>query len=665
MRVTVVFLMFVMAVGCADSPKSGPVETPVAKQPAGAVSSQVDDARDRDRTVPSPVLPPPKLSAGVFAKQCEEVLGERLREDADSVFISDRDEKELILDNLARLPELKRIEFSGVRLGEEDYVRVAPFSNITEVEFYDYGLIDPALFSSLESVSTLEFSKCQEVNWMAFSQLDGPKVQHLRIVRSTIGAADLEALSGMDSLESIDLGTLALEDRDLKSLGVSTNLKSLAVRDCPNLDGSFVTQFQQLESLKLSDLAGLSDDDLRILGQLPNLKSLAVYNCRDVKGDFLADLKGQANLRDFEFTGPLTLDRALLLAAFPGLQTIRLSSKELLPLEWYTAIADGCRELKNLRLVDQVLDKAKIDRLSSLDELVQLEVFSDNALTPDMTFGGPKVSQEAGMLESLARLQKLETLCLCRGYHLDATDGRAIASITKLRKLGLWHAIVEPGALAGLGQSDNLTELSLYGCRGLDTADAEGIGRLKKLVELDISQVAKARNADFSHLGGLVNLRELHINKCKGLNDADMAMAQGMKNLEKLTIEGASSVTDEGIAQWGHASKLRTLSLGKVNIDGTGFQQWPADHAINWLFLEGTSISNDGLKAISRFQNLRALDIRTLDLSGKIIALDVSCFVDTPSLESVSIFGSFRTTQEAVDAVIKARPDMGVQCRVE
>lgn len=664
MRVTIVFLMFVMAVGCADSRNSGPVETPVAKQPAGAVSAQVDGAEDLSGTVPSPVLPPPRLSAGVFAKQCEEVLGERLREDADTVLISDHDEKELILDNLAHLPELKRIEFS-VRVGEEDYARVAPFSNITEVEFYDYGFIDPALFSSLESVSTLEFSKCPKVDWMVLSQLDGPKVQHLGIDRSVIGAADLEALSRMSSLESISLGALALEDRDLQCLGQSTTLKSLAVRDCPNLDGSFVTHFQQLESLELRDLAGLSDGDLRILGQLPNLKSLAVYNCRDVKGDFLADLKGQANLRDFEFTGPLAPDRALLLAAFPGLQTIRLNSKELLPLEWYTAIADGCRELKNLRLVDQVLDKAKIDRLSSLDELVQLEVFSDNALTPDMTFGGPKVSREAGMLESLARLQRLETLYLCRGYHLNAADGRAIGSLAKLRKLGLWHALVEPGALADVGQLENLTELSLYGCRGLDTADAEGIGRLKKLVELDISQVAKARNADFSHLGGLVSLRELYIDKCKGMNDADMAMAQGMKNLEKLNIEGASSVTDEGIAQWGLASKLRTLSLGKVNIDGTGFQQWPADHAINWLFIEGTSISNDGLKAISRFQNLRALDIRLIDLSGKTIGLDVSCFAATPSLESVAILGSFATTQEALDAVIKARPDMGVQCRVE
>ena len=144
-----------------------------------------------------------------------------------------------------------------------------------------------------------------------------------------------------------------------------------------------------------------------------------------------------------------------------------------------------------------------------------------------------------------------------------------------------------------------------------------------------------------------------------------MAMALGMKSLEELTLQRSSAVSDDGIAQWHQATSLRSLWMQKMYIKGTGFQDWPADHGIESIFIEGTAIGNNGLKAISRLQNLGSLEIRVLRLFGGAVKVDVSCFADSTSLESVALKGSYVTTQEAIDKLIKARPEMGVLCRIE
>jgi hypothetical protein len=53
-----------------------------------------------------------------------------------------------------------------------------------------------------------------------------------------------------------------------------------------------------------------------------------------------------------------------------------------------------------------------------------------------------------------------------------------------------------------------------------------------------------------------------------------------------------------------------------------------------------------------------------VQLFGSDIKVDVSCFIDdAPSLESLSLWGSYVTTPESLDKLVKARPELGVSVR--
>ncbi|MDZ7616917.1 MAG: hypothetical protein U1E05_07935, partial [Patescibacteria group bacterium] len=151
----------------------------------------------------------------------------------------------------------------------------------------------------------------------------------------------------------------------------------------------------------------------------------------------------------------------------------------------------------------------------------------------------------------------------------------------------------------------------------------------------------------------------------RGLNDGDMAMAQGMTSLAELTLGSSPLVTDAGLAQWRHATGLRTLWLKKMNVCGTGFHEWPEDHPLEALSASGTAITAAGLKALGRLRNLSQLHVRTIQLFGGPIEVDLACFLDTPSLEAIALQGSYVTTQASLDRLITARPELAVACRVE
>jgi hypothetical protein len=139
-----------------------------------------------------------------------------------------------------------------------------------------------------------------------------------------------------------------------------------------------------------------------------------------------------------------------------------------------------------------------------------------------------------------------------------------------------------------------------------------------------------------------------------------MAMFAGMASVEDVTLRGNGGITDAGIVQLQHAAKLRKLWLQKLSIRGTGFAEWPADHGIETIFIEGIAISNDGLAALARLRKLKLLAVRVIQLFGGAIEVDVSCFIDSPSLESVALEGSYVATPASLDKLMEARPKFDI-----
>jgi hypothetical protein len=124
-------------------------------------------------------------------------------------------------------------------------------------------------------------------------------------------------------------------------------------------------------------------------------------------------------------------------------------------------------------------------------------------------------------------------------------------------------------------------------------------------------------------------------------------------------------VTDKGLAKWHQATSLRSLTIRKLSVDGTGFQSWPPDHSIEEIFVHGTTISGEGLRAMSQFQNLVDVYLNVINFAQPIVKVDLSVFSDTPSARSLTVLGSYRTSQTVLDALAAANEELALSCNIE
>jgi Leucine-rich repeat (LRR) protein len=564
-------------------------------------------------------LPAPEPFLGIeeFAKILEENFYEDTPSDVESVSVSNDQELVFILDNLAHLRNIKEIIFRDVEFPASVFTRLNNYTNVTEIGLRGYDSFDFERLAKLERLDRLTLSDCSDVSWQLVSD-------------------------------------------------ICRNLRQLEISDSPIDAEGFrqLSALKKLDKLVLVYLDQVTDDDLKPLIDSTRLKSFAAYNCSKITGSFLNNPDKLVSLREFRFTGPLDSQSAESLAALPGLQEITIRSKVELQPEWYQAIAKGCTELKSLRLYYQALDKAKIESVAVASELEELAVYNESEFD-SMGFGGPRVRTAAGDLASLANLRHLRTLHLSNGYKINDADGAAIASLEKLEQLNLWGSRFESGALSQLGNLSRLKKLDLDSATGLDSSDADGIASLSALESLKLTKVLKAPGADFSCLKRLHNLRELDLVGFLNLDDADMDMAEGMQNLGSLQLGMSVGVTDKGLAKWHQATSLRSLTIRKLSVDGTGFQSWPPDHSIEEIFVHGTTISGEGLRAMSQFQNLVDVYLNVINFAQPIVKVDLSVFSDTPSARSLTVLGSYRTSQTVLDALAAANEELALSCNIE
>ncbi|MDZ7620098.1 MAG: hypothetical protein U1E05_24105, partial [Patescibacteria group bacterium] len=288
MRAVAAVLAFVLLTGCGTSVEETTVDSATVPENGGPSTADVPGA---DAVVAdAALLPVPALDRATFAARLKEDFYFASPDEAQSITLSYSTEKDFILDNLALLSNLVEIEFSGVWLSEPDYAKVAPFRNVTTISFRDYEVVHLADLMSLPFVTGVELHRCREITWAETEGL-GCRIRHVSLHECPLDATGMKALVGMAALES----------------------------------------------LNLSDIDEIDDDTLALLANSSTFRSLAVYNCPAVEGDFLAGLKGLRELRELKFTGPLPAEKALHLASFPKLRAIALNIEESLPEAWYQA----------------------------------------------------------------------------------------------------------------------------------------------------------------------------------------------------------------------------------------------------------------------------------------------------------------------------------------
>lgn len=140
--------------------------------------------------------------------------------------------------------------------------------------------------------------------------------------------------------------------------------------------------------------------------------------------------------------------------------------------------------------------------------------------------------------------------------------------------------------------------------------EIQAIG-LKSANSRDVIQIA-------AMLPGVPECRDVYLNggHGRGLTDEAMSAIGELTQLNRLVIETAN-VTDDGIVQWKSFPNLRTLGLLDLNITGKGLSHVAkVCPNLQFLGLYSDRMSGTDLNALSRFPNLRHLDLNTTVLNG-------------------------------------------------
>ncbi len=174
----------------------------------------------------------------------------------------------------------------------------------------------------------------------------------------------MELLVGQQSLRSLKIGGVSVDDETLAVVAKIIRISTLSVDNCPVTDGGVARLGSlPLEELTIYQCTNVSDEGLRVLDSFTNLRSLTL---RDVKarGASLALLPQPEKLVALNLAQSGMTDAEVIhLTRFPHLEHLTLSE---------TAISDAAEDtlaklksLRSLTIAQTRMTEGGISRLSA------------------------------------------------------------------------------------------------------------------------------------------------------------------------------------------------------------------------------------------------------------------------------------------------------------
>ncbi len=152
------------------------------------------------------------------------------------------------------------------------------------------------------------------------------------------------------------------------------------------------------------------------------------------------------------------------------------------------------------------------------------------------------------------------------------------------------------------------------------------------------SVLPPAKDADFAALNGLRDLRRAQFRPMHGgLSDAAFAFLANNSELNWLNLEGANALTDEVLTHITPLKKLDYLGvLYAENFTGKSLDKIAGAASITNLELLGSGITDDGLRAISKFKKLQAIRLS----SAKVTAAGFAALSNLKTLATLTLGGT-------------------------
>lgn len=259
-------------------------------------------------------------------------------------------------------------------------------------------------------------------------------------------------------------------------------------------------------------------------------------------------------------------------------------------------------------------------------------------LYPSLVRRGIKKVQVLSLRKSLRELingiPNLESLNLSGCYNLSdsALDGAFNKDIPKLRQLNL--SLCKDVSDNSLGRiathCKNLEDLDLGGCTKITNMGLFFISLgLKKIMRLNLRSCRQVSDVGIGHLAGINNpsshgskaIQELGLQDCQKLTDESLRhISQGLTEIENINLSFCVSITDTGLKSLSRLCHLKDLNLrscDNVSDIGLGFLTEEGGHSLQSLDVSFcANVSDTGLRHISSgMPKLQCLHMTTCAIS--------------------------------------------------
>ncbi|MBL4845864.1 MAG: hypothetical protein JKY65_10080 [Planctomycetes bacterium] len=495
-----------------------------------------------------------------------------------------------------------------------------------------------------------------------------PDLRTLSLAFLDLAAPELQLISQLSSLESIEFEYCCLDDASLlpSALAKLTRLKTLPAIDILGLgDLSPLAQLSELESLDLRG-SGAVDEDLAGLTPLPSLNHVNVTNLYRVKD--LSWLAGSPQLEVLEADATQVSDLSSL-SGLTHLRELRLSGTPVESVEWLRPF----ERLELLTLDGSLLDDAAAEVFAALPALSELSLVDTQISDAGaqrlcgisrVNLAGCPVSPALGLKRlgsSLPSVLKVAT-------EVDGVVSSKAASDSVLRAWELHDLVASEFAPAWDGDLAEVRAVSLPS--SLEEGGLDCLRFLPKLeaihlqprfdaldVEDDLANLGSLRELQLTPgwfgpgaLGSFPGLRRLSLLAVSDEGGLGSAISR-LDNLEEFACSGLK-LSEEALEALADRERLRVLSLEDVvlvspltplgrlkSLRVLSLRSVVLVDELRWL--EGLQLEElrvrdcAGLTKLSALEGMRSL--RELHLSGASDLTDFSALRSLEQLETLEL----------------------------
>jgi internalin A len=217
------------------------------------------------------------------------------------------------------------------------------------------------------------------------------------------------------------------------------------------------------------------------------------------------------------------------------------------------------------------------------------------------------------------------------------------------------HRIDTDAALRAVSDFPRLKRLYLHKGQATD----EGLMSLTQLTELEELMVWNAvqlTDAGIAHLAGLPKVRNVHFSNGQ-LGDAFLKVFSRMPNLKLLSLQG-NAFSDDGLKHLAEFKQLRSLWIGMNQrpLTDAGAQHLAGLTALEELDLQGAQLSDATVAALKDLKQLRMLYLNAPSRGGPITDASIEHLLGMSKLQNLGIQNT-RLTEQGVKRLL-ALPEL-------